>query len=637
MKTRSPLFVGCFLLAGFLTLHAQAPSVEIKIKEKSGFLGMGGPRVIRLELSNQKREAVTSDNVNGGAYYYFICKPAADWKIDADFVKEDLGKLQIHQNEQKLAMSWKSEIIADPATSILVGFPKSLKLNQSFLFQCQVGEAMSQVEMTVPQDYWPGYSQLMELFKQADDYFAARQFRASIGATEKILDDKPLMIFPQYQDAKGKRTRAYDALFGEKTAGLSAVLANAQLDLKEKIRQIDEFRPAYQFFLDSLPRAAWEIGSLDPTVAPILDRARAAASQTLIVRDSLQRALDDKNTRWIIEGSALGKNGIYYQYMIETLAYGFSSVNFADTNAAELKLRIPEEQRARLVKHNLMEGYETFVRLCNERFQSRLPIFPIDFLPNLRKDTAAFALPFYSMLRAVNDYFYGNLAAAKDEVMKIFRTCFEQELVDRFDYVRVLMKMREEQVPTEALRLLEEAEQLEGKKDLMGARDKYQQASIVGSNFSYAFFAFARYYVRTNEPIRASTFFQRAYTIDTLYLSAYKEAYNLYFKQANYKPMIEVLTLALDKGNDYYVIHSNLGTAYMGDSDPARAIQQFEMALALNGRSYKANILLGTAHQAVKNYQKAREYFNKAIDLDPTRQDAVDLLTKLNELQRSGK
>ena len=73
------------------------------------------------------------------------------------------------------------------------------------------------------------------------------------------------------------------------------------------------------------------------------------------------------------------------------------------------------------------------------------------------------------------------------------------------------------------------------------------------------------------------------------------------------------------------------------DADPARAIQCFERALALNPKSYQTNIQIGLAHQNVKNYQKAREYFNNAIGLDPTKQEAVDFLTKLNELQRTGK
>jgi tetratricopeptide (TPR) repeat protein len=137
------------------------------------------------------------------------------------------------------------------------------------------------------------------------------------------------------------------------------------------------------------------------------------------------------------------------------------------------------------------------------------------------------------------------------------------------------------------------------------------------------------------DPIRAINFFQRAYQVDTLYVSAYREAYNLYLRQGNYKPMIDVLTFATEHGNDTWEINSNLGTAYLGDNDPGRAIQYFERALLLNRRSYKTNIQLGLAYQTIKDYQKAREYFNSAIGLDPIRQEAVNYLQRLNEEQRS--
>jgi tetratricopeptide (TPR) repeat protein len=386
-----------------------------------------------------------------------------------------------------------------------------------------------------------------------------------------------------------------------------------------------------------LPRSEWTIGSLDPTVAPILDRSRNALTQIANIRDSLQRVLDDQNVRWIIEGSASGKNGYLYIYMIETLGSAFSSLNFADTALTELKVSIPADYQARLTKYNITESYETFIRMCNERYQTHLPIFPIDFLPNLKKDTTSFPLPYYSMLKAINDYLYGNFTSAKEEIFRVFRTCYEPELNSRFDMMRMRMIIREQNVSQEVLKMLNEAEQFEMKKDVQNAQDKYRQITLVAPDFSYGFYALGKFYSRTSDQIRAAYSFQRAYQIDTLFLTAYREYYMQYMKQGNYKEMITALTTALSKGNDYWEINYNLGVAYLGDADPARAIQHFERALALNPRSYKTNIQLGIAYQNVKNYQKAREYFNNAIGLDPTRQDAVDFLTKLNELQRTGK
>jgi len=133
------------------------------------------------------------------------------------------------------------------------------------------------------------------------------------------------------------------------------------------------------------------------------------------------------------------------------------------------------------------------------------------------------------------------------------------------------------------------------------------------------------------------TFLDRAYQLDTLYLSAYREAYSLYRMSGNFKPMIDVLTRALARGNNYWEIHFNLGVAYMGDGDLARAIVHFEQALALSPNSYQTNIQVGLAHQTAKNYQKAREYFNRAINIDPVRQEAVNFLDKLNELQKAAR
>jgi len=264
-------------------------------------------------------------------------------------------------------------------------------------------------------------------------------------------------------------------------------------------------------------------------------------------------------------------------------------------------------------------------------------LFPIDFLPNLKKDTLSFPLPYYSMLKAVNDFYYGNLANAKEEIFRIFRTCYDQELIGRFDMMRVIIGNREQHISPEILKMLGEAEQFERAKDVQNAQDKYRQVTLIAPDFAYGYFALGKFYNRTGESIRANVSFQRAFQIDTLYMSAYRESYYIYIKQSNYKEIINVLTNALSKGNDYWEINYNLGVAFLGDADPARAIESFKRALALNPKSYKTNIQIGLAHQNVKDYQKAREYFNNAIGLDPTKQEAVDFLTKLNELQRTGK
>ncbi len=616
-------------------LNAQTPSVQLKIRE-AGFLK--SERFVQIELSNQGRQQpLTSLNVNAGQYIYFLVTPVDDWQLDPDAVTENISKIDIYQNERKISIAWKGEIIAGGNNFLLIGYPKTFRLNQAFLFQCPLDEAVSQIEFKLPMELWPGYSTVVDLTKQADEAALAKQFKTAIGLYEQILGNAGLQIFPQYDGSKNKRTQCFNGSYNETSNSFQAAATNAQLDLKARIALVDGFKPTFKYILDSLPRSEWNIGTLDPTIAPILDRCRNSLTQIANIHDSLQRVLDDQNTRWIIEGSATSKNGYLYLNMIETLAWAYSSLNFADTAAVDLKVRISEDFQARLTKYNILESYETFLRICNERYQTHLPLFPIDFLPNLKKDTLSFPLPYFSMLKAVNDFYYGNLASAKEEIFRIFRTCYDQELIGRFDMMRVIIGNREQHISPEILKMLGEAEQFERAKDVQNAQDKYRQVTLIAPDFAYGYFALGKFYNRTGESIRANVSFQKAFQIDTLYMSAYRESYYIYIKQSNYKEIINVLTNALSKGNDYWEINYNLGVAFLGDADPARAIESFKRALALNPKSYKTNIQIGLAHQNVKDYQKAREYFNNAIGLDPTKQEAVDFLTKLNELQRTGK
>jgi tetratricopeptide (TPR) repeat protein len=575
--------------------------------------------------------------VNSGQYFFFVVSPVEDWKLDQSFVQDELSNMNIYQNENKISIAWKRELISGENNSVLLGFPKTFNLNLLFLFQCSNDETMNQAEFKVPQEFWPGFTMVADLAKQAEIATDAKHFMSAIHSYDNIISNTNFKIFTTYDAYKSKRIQCFNDYYNETSVSFQATATNAQPDLKSRIALMDSIKPIFKYILDSLPRSEWNVGPLDTAVAPILDRSRISLSQAAGLRDSLQHTLDDQNVRWIIEGSATSKNGYRYVYMIETLASAFSSLNFVDTVATELKMKIPEEYQSRLMKYSDTESYETFIRICSERWQIHIPIFPIDFLPNLKIDTISFSQPYYSMLKAVNDYYYGNFTGAKQEIVQIFRTCYDQEINGRFDMLRVVISIREHHISPEVMKMFDEAEQFERVKDIQNAQDKYRQITLIAPNFAYGFFTLGKFYSRTGDPIRANYSYQRSYQIDSLYLSAYRESCSLYLRQSNFKEIINVLTIAISKGNDFWETNYNLGIAFLGDADPARAIHSFERALALNPRSYKTNIQIGLAHQNVKNYQKAREYFNNAIGLDPTKQEAVDFLTKLNELQRTGK
>lgn len=633
-------FMNRILVTFFLLLPSilvsQSPSVQLKLREKSGFLGLGDAQSLTILLSNRGREVPLTDvNVNNDSLYIFLVRPAGKWELDEDFIEEDLPGIRILQGGLTHPVVWHGALSAGDS-SLMIGFSRSLLLHEPFLITFTEKSYADTARVIVPQELWPGFSVFRGTVGQVNGAFSERRYKDAIRLTEQILETNAFRIFPSAAEFRNHRTTIFRAFFDEHWKAATTALSDASMNLKTKIAKLDEERPAFVFVQDSLRHAGLQITEADSGVSPLLEESTRALAWAALQRDSLQQALDDQNVRWILEGSVAGRNGFLYQTVLEALAYAFSSVEFSDTSATTLRCTIPEDMLAGLAKNNLTDSYETFIRLTNQRFQRGEGLFPPEFLANVRRDTASFRMPVSSMLNAVQAYFSQDYATARMEIFRIFRISYDPEVSARFDDMRIMIQVREGWYPPEAVRLLEEAEQLEV-QDPQIAGELFRRAGAMAPNFAYASFALGKYYARQGDAIRAQPFFVRAYESDTLYLSAYRESFNLYRRAGNYKPMIEVLTKALAKGNDYWETQSNLGLAYMGDGDPARAIQHFERALAINPQSYTTNIQLGLAYQTVKNYQKAREYFNNAINIDPLRQEAVEYLTRLNELQRTGK
>lgn len=617
-------------------VYAQVPSAQFKVRE-SGLFGLKGERYAKLELSSINHTLpLTDTTVNAGQYYYFLFYPTGGWVLDADFVQEEMPNLTLQQNSQTLPIRWKSDLRADSAgTSIVVGFPKDLKLHHPFAVLFGLNGDSSKADMKVPQEYWPGYTALTDALKGADKAVSEKRYRDAIAIYEHLMRTDSLQVFPRCSELKDRRTQCFDSYIIETLSTFWAATRGTTSTLKSKISRIDLLKAQFQFAVDSLPNPSLKVAAEEASVKVLLDRTKDAIVKLKGTRDSLQHALDDQNVRWIIEGGPTGKNGPQFEKIIEILAYAFSSLDLGDTTSLAPNFVLPPDLRSALVKNNLQEAYDTFVRQASERYQKREPLLPPNFLTNLRKDSAVFSLPFYSMLTAIQDYYSGALPSALEAVRQVLRTCYDPELSRRFDQMRVLINFRMHESRPEAMALIEEAAAAEkaGDKDL--ASDRYNAALRIAPDFAYPAYLCGRLFAHNGDPIRARSFFERAYSIDSLYISAYREAWTLCQSSGNYKAMIEVLTRALSRGNDYWETNLNLGIAYLGDGDLPKAIKQFERALDLSPSNYQTNVQLGLAHQAAKNFQKAREYYNRAVFINPQRLEAVEALQKLDEAQKT--
>ncbi len=636
MKT---LIFSAFVLFIFIISSVEAqqitPSVTLKIAEKSGFLGMGGAKFLNITLSNAKREKnLNSTNVNSGQFFYFILQNENKWKIDPDFLNDDLQQLSLVQENSKVSAQSRETIITEgDKTSILVGFPKTIALHKPFSFIFPIGDKFSSVEMVVPMEYWQGYSTVTKIFVDAEKTLQSQQYKIAVHYYNSIIASKDFEIFPLYAKAKENRLSVFEQYYEGTNKDFLQSINNPKSDLRQKIAEVNVNISKFRYVVDSLPNSSIGIDVSEPKIVSLLQKAQSSVVQSTAALDSLQHALDDANTKWIIAGSSTGKTDYRYKYIIETLAYGCVSIPFADTTKKDLVFTVSDELIARLKKYNLTESYETFLRMINSRVQSKQSFFPDNFLSNLRRDSAQFALPFYSAMKSVSDFYRGNYDAAKSEILHVFAKSYEHGLTGKLDELRILIETMQKKIPPEVLKKLIDGRIAEEDGNNDAAVEYYKDAILISEDYAPASFALGKLYDRVGDN-KANNFFQKSVKSDSLYYSAYRFLYLNFYRNGNFKPMIDLLTEALAHGNDFFNIHYYLGIAYNGAGLFDEAINQYQRALELNGKSIDANIQAGLAYQNMKSYAKAREFYTRAIQIDPENQTATENLKRLDELQK---
>ncbi|MFQ5797930.1 MAG: tetratricopeptide repeat protein [Bacteroidota bacterium] len=633
MRTPIP---GLFLLFFTVSLFAQPNEIFLRVGKSGGLFGGGKPRYVRIALSTKTLEAdLNSVNVNEGNFYYFSCRTSKEWKMDTKFVEKELPNITIQQGEKLFNLEYRGSLIREgDSTAILIGFSRALRLDQPLVFQFPQKKDVVTAELTIPEQFWPGYDQYFAAYQRGNRSLDKGRHKQAIRAYDEILTEPSSAMFSFHGDAVRNRTRSFAEFLDLGLKTFSKLTSDLKVPLPEVIRETERLLQDVTLVVDSLSNPLADLSPDVGAIRIVSERARDAGERMQLLLEVYRHQLDEQNTRWIIEGSASAVAPFKYIYMMETLAYAFTSLEFEDTTATPFLHSLSPELESRLVKFGLKESYDTFIRLCNKLWKTKRELYPKGFLENVKEDSVYFVQPYYFILKSVEDYFKGNLAECRESIRNALINCFDLELSGRLDELRQLTLLHGASVAPRARKLLEEGKRLEAQHNPDGALEKYKTALLIAPDLPHAAFALGKFHDAAGDPYRANNYFGIVLTQDPRNLLALRHSYRNHMRQGNFKPMIELLRNALANGNEYWEVYYYLGYAYNATNQFGEAIDQYRTALELNPNSYDANIQIGLAFQNMKNFPKAREYYVKALQLNPEDQTAIEFMKKLDEIQK---
>ena len=632
-RTHTSLLLLALLALTTSTSTGQGVTTRLQVSKSSGFLGIGSPRFVTVRLSTPARDAVlTSEAVNSRSVIYFVIKPAENWLPDEDFFAAVVPTLRILQADTVLPLESMSPFSLIDSTLIL-GFSKSLRLDLPFEFMIGLEDDIFTAPLEVPSELWPAYPRLAALMLAAQESRQSGAYRSAIASIDSALLDPALTGFPQLAGLRELRTVTVVALANNAYARLDSALAHGTIPLEEQVSCAAQSADELRFAADSLQAGSLGIPAADPSIVTLAVRIRSQAAHSLIVRDSLQQQFDLARIGWIFEKGNHSKNGVLYLHIVEAIAFAFSSLDFFDTTQTSFAVELPASIQRQLEDEELVEDYDVFVRMCNDRYRHGVPLFPVEFLPTLRRDTAQHVLPVYYMLQGVSEYWAGNLDGARAASSAVLRRASDSLVINRYDMMRMAVNFRQGTYPAVGLEALAEARDCLKRGDTLGATAMLD-ANRNASPIAPVALLRGSLALSAGDTVGALGQYATAWLADRRAIDAYLRSAELLRARGELQRSAEILRLALDSGNDYWIVFYNLGITWLDKGESSAALLALQNALKIAPRSYETAIALGRAYQQSGDYRRAREYYNRAITFDPLRTEAVDLLTQLNRLNR---
>lgn len=124
-------------------------------------------------------------------------------------------------------------------------------------------------------------------------------------------------------------------------------------------------------------------------------------------------------------------------------------------------------------------------------------------------------------------------------------------------------------------------------------------------------------YNRHGDVIEAQKFWDESLKINSKQANVYKDIGWLYMKKGEFEVAITRFRKALEVDPKLPNVYSNIGHALMMSGHPKEAIIDLKKELQVSPNSDFANFLLGQVHLQLKEYQKAQQYYETAIRINP--------------------
>lgn len=174
----------------------------------------------------------------------------------------------------------------------------------------------------------------------------------------------------------------------------------------------------------------------------------------------------------------------------------------------------------------------------------------------------------------------------------------------------------------------------------MGEYDKalsaYAKVAELRPSDGYIYISIGSIYENQGKYIDALKAYNKVMEMCPEYLYNYLNIANVQYQLRDYKSSIENYNKFLSTYSQHWEARENLAASYINSGNYENAVNEYENLYSRNPSGFKDFASYGLALFEVKNYQKASEFLERAVDADPENTSAhINLAMSYQELDKN--
>ncbi|CUS97359.1 tetratricopeptide repeat protein [Candidatus Chrysopegis kryptomonas] len=605
-------------------------SVTLKVREKTI---LRGERFLTVQFSvRDAKENFTDVDVAKDAYYFFLCLPEGDWKIDEEFAKEFTSKVLIQQDGNVFYPEIYDLITVGGKIAIIIGFEKKFQIEKPFKINYPISEkVVSSGEMKIPENLWEGYSEAFKTYQEGVKFYNEKNYQTSADVLFKVVANDKAKKFSFYKDAREKCIKSLDNILVELVDKFNSVVS-AVMEPEEKLKEYDSLKVQFQNYVNNMLTPKLNVLA-DTLVFAMVSRANGYFEKLENEIQAEKYRLDVKSISWLNTEKAIN---FKYRLVIDALAYSFTSESFWNNpDTTKFEFILPDTVYANLKIFGVEKDYNIFQRVCISNLRTRGTLFNENFLVNLLNNSNELPQPYYEIFLAVDNYVRKNYSESRNYILKALKKLTDYELLRRLEILKGMIFVKQQGLSEEAVSLYNEGIRKLSTGDKTSGLDAIRRAVLVEPRFPLANYAIGEIYFKDNDFYPAIIYFSKAISLDSNFVLAYERLFEIYKIQGNWNDAKTLLESALSNGNDFWVIRVMLGQVYNELKLYDKAIESFTKAISYNPLNYEQYIYLGIVYSNVGKFSDAENILKKAAELNPDRKEAYEELKKIEGLKKS--